>query len=149
MNLMQFVILVKRTVNLKTFWTPKMKEKARNYDVNRHSFYPMRIIGNDHQGPKDKSIKLAVEYQTTKICFFTSTKDRTPLLSNSCVVYKMTCPSCAETYVGKTECTLHKRTTEHACESKDSAINQHLNNCADYHHRGLHAMKHYISKNFT
>ena len=53
----------------------------------------------------------------------------------------MTCPGCAETYVGKTECTLHKRTAEHAWESKDSAINQHLNNCADYHHiRGLHAI---------
>ena len=91
--------------------------------------------------PEDKNIKLVVQYQTTKICFFTSTKDRTPLLSNSCVVYKMTCPGCAETYVGKTECTLHKRTAEHAWESKDSAINQHLNNCADYHHiRGLHAI---------
>ena len=50
LNLMQFVILVKRTVNLKTFWTSKKKGKTRHFDVNRHSFYPMRIIGNGHQG---------------------------------------------------------------------------------------------------
>ena len=34
LNLMQFVILVKRTVNLNTFWTSKKKRKARNFDVN-------------------------------------------------------------------------------------------------------------------
>ena len=50
LNLMQFVILVKRTVNLKTFWTSKKKGKARNFDVNRHSFYATRRIGNGHQG---------------------------------------------------------------------------------------------------
>ena len=90
---------------------------------------------------KDKNIKLAVQYQTTKVFFFTSTNDRKPLLSNSGVVYKMTCSGCAETYVGKTECTLYKRTAEHEWESKDSVINQHLNNCENYHHiRDLHAI---------
>ena len=33
-----------------TFWTSKKEAKARNLDVNRHSFYAMRRIGNGHQG---------------------------------------------------------------------------------------------------
>ena len=91
--------------------------------------------------PKRQKHQARSPIPNDKNMFFHITKDCTPLLSNLCAVYKMTCPRCAETYVGKSECTLHKRTTEHAWESKDSAINQHLNNCADYHHiRGLHAI---------
>ena len=82
----------------------------------------------------DKHIKLIVKYKTTKVCFFTPTKDRTPLLSNSFVVYKINCPGCAESYIGKTECTLYKRTSEHAWKSKDSAVNSHLNSCHNYDH---------------
>ena len=82
---------------------------------------------------KHKNIKLAVLYKITKVCFFTSTKDCTPL-SNSFVVYKMNYLGCAESYLGKTECTLYKRVAEHAWEFDDSTIKKHLNNCDNYHH---------------
>ena len=53
LNLMQFVILVKRTVDFKdTFWTSKKKAIARTFDVNKHSFYAMRKIGNGHPETK-------------------------------------------------------------------------------------------------
>ena len=35
--------------------------------------------------------------------FFTNTKDKTPSLSQSFVVYKFTCPGCSCNYIGKTE----------------------------------------------
>ena len=49
-------------------------------------------------------------------------------------MYKFKCPGCSELYVGKTNRTLFKRTLEHAWENKDSAIRNHLNECADYRH---------------
>ena len=36
-----------------TFWTSKKKGEARNFDVNRRSFYAMRRIGNGYQGQID------------------------------------------------------------------------------------------------
>ena len=83
---------------------------------------------------KQKKIKLRVQYKTTKVCFFTNTKDRIPLLSNSRFIYKFKCPGCSELYVGKTNRTLYKRTLEHAWEKKDSAVRIHLAECAAYHH---------------
>ena len=55
--------------------------------------------------------------------FFTNAKDKTPLLNNSFVVYKFTCPGCNINYIGKTERTLNERTIEHAWSDKNSAIN--------------------------
>ena len=65
--------------------------------------------------------------------FFTNTKDKTPSLSQSFVVYKFTCPGCSCNYIGKTERTLHERTDEHAYSNKKSnkqnAIYEHLSTC--------------------
>ena len=65
--------------------------------------------------------------------FFTNTKDKTPSLSQSFVVYKFTCPGCSCNYIGKTERTLHERTDEHAYSNKTSneqnAIYEHLSTC--------------------
>ena len=83
---------------------------------------------------KDICVKFNVQLKTTKLSFYASTKDRLNKLSNSYAVYHFNCPGCHETYIGKTQCTLYKRTLEHAHEQKDSAIYKHLMHCHGYHH---------------
>ena len=38
------------------------------------------------------TVKFVLNYQTSKLCCFTNTKDKTPFLSQSSVVYKFVCP---------------------------------------------------------
>ena len=59
---------------------------------------------------REFNVKFVTHYKTTKMSFFTNSKDKTPSLSQSFVVYKFTCPSCSCNYIGKTERTLHERT---------------------------------------
>ena len=59
-------------------------------------------------------VRINVFFKSTKLCFFTSNKDKIPFMSNSFVIYEYTCPGCAEKYIGKTESTLHNRTIRHA-----------------------------------
>ena len=78
---------------------------------------------------KEKRVKLNIIFQSTKVSFFTSTKDKIPALSNSGVIYNYTCPGCKSSYIGKTENTLFNRTKEHGWKQKDSAIFKHFNSC--------------------
>ena len=61
-----------------------------------------------------------------------------PLLSQSSLVYKFTCPGCTSSYVGKTERTLFEQTQQHAYSSKNkndqSEIFEHLSTCTHYDH---------------
>ena len=41
--------------------------------------------------------------------FFINTKDETPSLSQSSVVYQFTCPGCSCNYIAKTERTLNEK----------------------------------------
>ena len=79
-----------------------------------------------------------VTHKTTKISFFTNTKDKTPSLSQSSVVYKFTSPGCSCNYIGKIERTLRERTEEHAYPNKKSnkqkTIYEHLSVCPHYSH---------------
>ena len=50
---------------------------------------------------KDKVVRFKVLYDTNKMSFFTNAKDKTPLLNNSFVVYKFTCPGCNINYIAK------------------------------------------------
>ena len=52
--------------------------------------------------------------------FFANSKNITPSLSQSSVVYKFTCLGYACNYIGKTEQTLHERTEKHAYLNKKS-----------------------------
>ena len=83
-------------------------------------------------------VKFVTHCKITKISFFTTTKDKTPSLSQSPVVYKFTCPGCSCNYTGKTEQTLHERTHEHVYPNKKSneksAIYEHLSTCPHYSH---------------
>ena len=81
-----------------------------------------------------EKVRINVFFQSTKISFFTSNKDRIPLLSNSCVVYEYKCPGCTEKYIGKTESTLFNRTGEHGWSQKDSAVYKHFGDCAGWAH---------------
>ena len=78
---------------------------------------------------REKNVKFSIFFQSTKLSFFTSNKDRIPLLSNSNVIYKYSCPGCGEKYVGKTENTVFNRTKQHGWTQKDSAIRKHFNTC--------------------
>ena len=68
---------------------------------------------------KDKRVKFVLQYETTKLSYFTNTKDKISLLSQSSVVYKFVCPGCSSSYIGKTERTLWGRTEEHAYKNNN------------------------------
>ena len=81
-----------------------------------------------------KKLMLSLSHtKTTKMLFFTSTKDKTPSLSQLYVVYMFTCPGFSCSYIGKMELILHERTEEHAYpnkkSNKQSAIYEHLSIC--------------------
>ena len=59
-------------------------------------------------------------------------KDQIPKMMKSYVVYQFNCPSCNDSYIGKTERNLCIRTEEHACSDKESAIYDHINICRYY-----------------
>ena len=80
----------------------------------------------------DLNIKFHVHLQSTKLCFFTSNKDKIPHLSSSNVVYHFECPGCMISYIGKTETTLFNRTKEHGWRDKNSAIWKHLEHCSGW-----------------
>ena len=66
-------------------------------------------------------------YDVTKLEFFCNTKDRTPKLSESFVVFEFICPGCNANYVGKIERTLDERCAERAWDDKDNVVFHHLN----------------------
>ena len=78
---------------------------------------------------KDINVEFRIHFQSTKLSFFTSNKDKTPLLSSSCLVYQFSCPGCMKSYIGKTESTLFNRTKVHGWLDKQSAINRHFHQC--------------------
>ena len=78
----------------------------------------------------DKEVIFKVQFQTSKLSFFTSNKDKTTLLSCSNPVYQYSCPGCPKSYIGKTESTLSNRTMEHAWKDQKSALNKHFKSCS-------------------
>ena len=87
---------------------------------------------------KEVTVKFVLHYQTTKLSYFTNTKDETSFLSQSSVIYKFVCPGCKSCYVGKTDRTLHERTKECAYakgnKNEQSAIYEHFSLCTHYSH---------------
>ena len=87
---------------------------------------------------KDKRVKFVLQYETIKLSYFTNTKDKISLLSQSSVVYKFVCPGCSSSYIGKTERTLWERTKEHAYKNNNqkeqSTIYEHLLTREHYNH---------------
>ena len=91
------------------FLLKKLKRKLKKYLNDKFEF---RVI-----------------YKTNKISMFCSNKDPIDFLNKANVIYKFTCPSCLNSYIGKTERNLVTRLKEHANGEIDSAINIHLQKC--------------------
>ena len=83
---------------------------------------------------KTHSIRLKTRYDVNKIEFYSNNEDKTAVLSNSFVVYDVSCPSCGANYIGKTERTLYERTVEHAWTDNNSAVYKHLGDCTGVQH---------------
>ena len=87
---------------------------------------------------KEKRIKFLLQYETTKLSYFTNTKDKISLLSQLSVVNKFVCPGCSSSYIGKRERNLWERTEEHAYTNNNlkqqSAIYEQLLTCEHYNH---------------
>ena len=81
-----------------------------------------------------KKIKIKTFFKTTQLRDFASSKDKTPLLSKSNVVYEVCCPACGENYVGKTERTVRERSIEHAWSDAESPMRNHLRSCNHFNH---------------
>ena len=78
-------------------------------------------------------VNFIVIHDTEKFSYFLSNKDKIPTLSKCSVVYKVTCPGCSESYIGKTERCLKTRLSEHINPAK-SAVGQHFHNCENLQH---------------
>ena len=79
-----------------------------------------------------RSLKIPVNfiviYNTKKVSYFISNKDRIPDLSRSNLVYQITCPGSNHRYIGKTKLYLEKRLSEHSTDL-DSVVANHFLNC--------------------
>lgn len=71
----------------------------------------------------DLNIQLA--FSSFKIARLFGTKDHSPLLTRSCVVYKFVCAGCAACYIGETRRHLLTRVNEHISQ-KSSNIHRHF-----------------------
>ena len=80
-----------------------------------------------------KLVKFIVIYQTKKVSYFLSKKDKIPDLERNDLVYEFSCPGCSATYIGKTVPNLRTWLTEHA-KLNTSAVSEHLTTCEHARH---------------
>ena len=73
-----------------------------------------------------KPVKFITIYDTKKLSYFVSNKDKLPPLSRSNVVYEVACPGCGKTYIGITQRCLSIRLKEHATRLSSSAVGEHF-----------------------
>ena len=79
-----------------------------------------------------KPVQFVIIFDTKKIAFYTSKKDKIPLLSRFNTIYQVTCSGCSKSYIGKTERCLKTRLNEHATQHDTSAIGQHFLQCQNH-----------------
>ena len=80
-----------------------------------------------------KPVKFIVIYQTKKVSFFLSKKDKIPDLERNELVHELSCVGGSATYIGKTVRNLPTRLTEHA-KLNTSAVFEHLTTCEHARH---------------
>ena len=78
-------------------------------------------------------IEFIVIYNTKKVSYFISNKDKIPDLSQNNVIYQITCPGCSKSYIGKTNHCLQKHLSEHVTQHNTSAVAQHFLQCENTH----------------
>ena len=76
-----------------------------------------------------KPVKFITIYDTKKLSYFVSNKDKLPPLFRSNLVYEVACPGCGKTYIGMTQRCLSVRLKMHATKLSSSAVGQHLSEC--------------------
>ena len=79
----------------------------------------------------DQPIVFKILYDICKMEFFCNTKDITPIINQSFVVYEFTCPGCAANYMGKTERILYERCVEHARSDQNNIVKNHFDQCVE------------------
>ena len=80
-------------------------------------------------------MKFVILYNTKKISYYCTVKDKIPLAQKSSVIYQITCPGCLKRYVGKTDRCFHIRMSEHG-RKPDQPMHRHLKNCRDFQELG-------------
>ena len=73
-------------------------------------------------------------YQTKKVSYFLSKKNKIPDLERSDLVYEFSCPGCSATYIRKTVWNLHTRLADYAKFNNISAISEHVTTCEHARH---------------
>ena len=76
-----------------------------------------------------KPVKFIIIYDTKKLSYFVSNKDKLPPLFCSNVVYEVASPGCGKTYIGMTQRCLSVRLKEHATRLSSSAVGEHFSEC--------------------
>jgi len=102
------------------------------YMGNHGESLTKKLIQKIRRCLKSKSkVNFKVFYENRKISSFCSTKDKIPINQTSNVIYKIVCPGCGESYIGKSERCFGIRMS---CQgSRDNEpMYRHLNKCEDY-----------------
>jgi hypothetical protein len=129
---------------LKTKYTDSSTSDAVNHDTdddmlpkiwiripylgNRDDFL-LKSCLNKIQRFLSKPVKFITIYDTKKLSYFVSNKDKLPPLSRSNLIYEVACPGCGKTYIGMTQRCLSVRLKEHATRLSSSAVGQHFSEC--------------------
>jgi hypothetical protein len=77
------------------------------------------------------NVKFKVFYNTKKLSFFCSNKDRVPECQRAGIIYQITCPGCGGHYIGETGRCLALRLNEHGTKI-EQPMNRHLRNCSAF-----------------
>ena len=77
------------------------------------------------------NVKIIVRYNSKKLSFMCSTKDKIPDEQRSDVIYEITCPGCGGKYIGKTNRCLITRMAEHGTKF-DQPMYRHLSSCDSF-----------------
>ena len=81
----------------------------------------------------NQKFNFACVYSVTKIQLFTKVKDKLKKLSKSNVVFQLSCPSCEQSYIGKTNQTLAYMKKENVTRAY-SSITWNFDNCSNVKH---------------
>ena len=100
--------------------------------LGKNGEYLVRTLKHKLKRYTKQNVKFISLYQTKKTSMFCPTKDKTPVQQKSNVIYKLVCPGCNKTYVGKTDRCFYIRMKEHGTRT-DQPMHNHLENCKEFH----------------
>ena len=101
--------------------------------LSKQGEYLVQKLSRKLQRNLIKPVRFIVIYQTKKVFYFLSKKDKIPYLERKDLVYEYSCPGCSATYIGKTVRNLRTRLTEHA-KLNTSTVSEHLTSCENARH---------------